>query len=69
MKDLVEERNKLYYKASQLKDLKFEKYISQELSLKLLKEEREIYKRYLFYKNYIKIGGKLNGKEICTKKR
>lgn len=66
MRELNIQRDRLYDLCNHLKKLKFSPEISQELSFKLNAQEKMIYQKYLFYRNYIKEGGKINAeKRIC----
>ena len=67
MKDLYLKRNELNRISQKLRVAKFMGDISKEKVTELMKTQDEIYKRWKFYDNYIKIGGKIYGKEIHTK--
>lgn len=69
MRDLNSTRDKIYHNWSDLKSLKFSPDISQETSLRLSEEEKKLYDKYKFYKEYIRIGGKLNGRQIRIKEK
>lgn len=67
MKDLYLKRNELNEKSQKLRVVKFHGDLPREKITKLMKEQDEIYKRWKFYDNYIKIGGRIYGKQIHSK--
>ncbi len=69
MRDLYLKRNELNARSQKLRAAKFKENISRDKVTELIHEQEEIWKRYKFYDNYIKIGGKLNGEKIRTKER
>ena len=54
MKDILLKRNKLKNNAMQLRSLKFDSSVSNEQSIELNKQQDKLWKKYLFYENFIK---------------
>lgn len=69
MRDLYIKRNELNQISQNLKTAKFDESLSREQVSHLVGTQKDVYQRYKFYDNYIKIGGKLRGKKICSKER
>ena len=69
MRDLYLKRNELNRISQVLRTAKFQDGISREQVTKIFKEQEEAYKRFKFYDNYLKIGGKIYGEQVHTKKR
>lgn len=69
MRDLYLKRNELNQKSQKLRCAKFENNISRDKVTELIKVQEEIYNRYKFYDNFLKIGGKMYGQQIRTKER
>ena len=68
MRDLYLKRNQLCESSLILRNMKFQGDLPRERITQLIKEQNEIYKRFKFYDNYLKIGGKLSGgQKIRTK--
>lgn len=59
MKDIILKRNELCKKSIKLRCAKFQADIPREKVTKLIEEQDKIYKKYKFYDNFIKIGGKI----------
>ena len=59
MKDIILKRNELCRKSLNLRCAKFQADIPREKITKLIEEQDKIYKKYKFYDNFIKIGGKI----------
>ena len=59
MRDLYLKRNELKFCSKKLRVAKFQGDITREQIQKLVSEQDRIYKKYKFYDEYIKIGGKL----------
>ena len=62
MRDLYLKRNELNEKSQKLRVAKFDPRISKDMIEVLIRKQKEIYKRFKFYDEYIKIGGKLKWK-------
>lgn len=70
MRDLYLKRNELSRKSQNLQTAKFDLRLSGDQVNELVRVQDEIYKRFKFYDEYLKIGGKLNArKQICIKER
>lgn len=69
MRDLYLKRNELNRISQVLRTAKFQDGIPREQVTKIFKEQEEAYKRFKFYDNYLKIGGKIYGEQVHTKKR
>lgn len=69
MRDLYLKRNELNKNSQKLRSAKFQENISREKVREIIKQQQEIYKRYKFYDEYLKIGGRMNGQKIHTKER
>lgn len=61
MRDLYLKRNDLKFCSKKLRVAKFQGDISRQQIAKLVEEQDKIYKKYKFYDNFIKIGGKFHG--------
>ena len=59
MNNLYLKKNELCRLSKELKSLKFDLYISKEDSKKLTEVQNDIYKRFIFYKQYLEERGKL----------
>lgn len=59
MKDIILKRNELCKSSLKLRCAKFQADIPREKVKKLIEEQDKIYKKYKFYDNFIKIGGKI----------
>ena len=53
MKDLIEKKGKLCYRSMDLQTLKFDQYNKEKVD-RIMNEQNKIYKKYIFYKEYIK---------------
>lgn len=70
MRDLYLKRNQLCEYSLILRNMKFQGDLSREKITELIEEQNEVFKRFNFYDNYLKIGGKLSGgQKIRTEKR
>lgn len=70
MRDLYLKRNQLCEYSLILRNMKFQGDLSREKITELIEEQNEVFKRFKFYDNYLKIGGKLSGgQKIRTEKR
>ena len=70
MRDLYLKRNQLCEYSLILRNMKFQGDLPREKITELIEEQNEVFKRFKFYDNYLKIGGKLSGgQKICTQKR
>lgn len=54
MKDLILKRNKLRIDAMRLREVKFEKSISNKHSMELNKEQTKLWNKYKFYDTLLK---------------
>lgn len=54
MRDLIDKRNKLNYASQNLRTIKFIEILKRDDVTKLIKEQNEVYKQFIFYKEYIK---------------
>lgn len=54
MRDLIDKRNKLNYNSQNLRTIKFIEMLKREDVTKLIKEQNNVYKQFIFYKEYIK---------------
>ena len=52
-----------------LRSEQFNAYLNKEQLSFIIKNRKEVYKRFKFYDNYIKIGGKLKSEILHTKER
>ena len=64
MNDIYSKRNELCKLSMNLRSCKFDLGIDKKEISHLIKVQNEVYKKYKFYDNFIKIGGKLK----CQKK-
>lgn len=69
MRDLYLKRNELNRTSQYLRTAKFQDGISKEQVFKLVEEQQEAWNRFKFYDNYLKIGGKMYGEQIRSKKK
>ena len=70
MRDLYLKRKQLCELSKNLRSVKFDLGLEKKDINYLIKQQNDVYKRFKFYDNYIKIGGRLkNEQEICTKER
>ena len=67
MRDLYLKRKRLCDTSMNLRSLKFEVGMNKEEIDKIIKIQNDAYKRFKFYDNYIKIGGKLKSEILHTK--
>lgn len=70
MRDLYIKRNELCNKSTELQVAKWDIKLSKDKITDLIKKQDDVYKRYKFYDNIIKIRGEMkNGKILCTKEK
>lgn len=70
MRDLYLKRNELSRKSQKLQTAKFDLSLTGDQVNELVRVQDEIYKKFKFYDEYLKIGGKLNARgKICIKER
>ena len=69
MRDLYLRRKQLCDTSMNLRSLKFEVGMEKEEIDKIIKIQNEAYKRWKFYDNYLKIGGKVKNEILHTKER
>ena len=70
MRDIYLKRNELSRKSQKLQTAKFDLSLTGDQVNELVRVQDEIYKRFKFYDEYLKIGGKLNARgKICIKER
>lgn len=70
MRDLYIKRNDLCNKSTELQVAKWDIKLSKDKITDLIKKQDDVYKRYKFYDNIIKIRGEMkNGKVLCTKEK
>ena len=70
MRDLYLKRNQLCRTSLILRSMKFQGDLSKDRITELVKEQNDVWKRFKFYDNYLKIGGKLSGGQtIRTEER
>lgn len=69
MRDLYLKRNKLCDLSFMLRSEQFNVYLNKEQLSLIIKNRKEIYKRFKFYDNYIKIGGKVKNEILHTQDR
>ena len=70
MRDLYIKRNELCSKSTDLQVAKWDIKLSKDKITDLIKKQDDVYKRYKFYDNIIKIRGEMkNGKILCTKEK
>lgn len=67
MRDLYLRRKQLCDTSMNLRSLKFEAGMEKEEIDKIIKIQNDAYKRWKFYDNYLKIGGKLKSEILHTK--
>ena len=70
MRDLYIKRNELCTKSTELQVAKWDIKLSKDKITDLIKKQDDVYKRYKFYDNIIKIRGEMkDGKILCTKEK
>lgn len=71
MRDLYLKRNQLCDLSFKLRNHQFNIHLNKQELDKVINIRRDVYKRWKFYDEYIKIGGKVKNerKEICVKER
>ena len=69
MRDLYLKRNELNELSQNLRTAKFQDGISREQVIKIFEVQKDVYNRFKFYDNFLKIGGKIYGEQIRSKKR
>lgn len=69
MKELYLKRNKLCDLSFMLRSEQFNAYLNKEQLSLIIKNRKEVYKRFKFYDNYIKIGGKIKSEILHTEER
>ena len=69
MRDLYLRRKQLCDTSMNLRSLKFEVGMEKEEIDKIIKIQNDAYKRWKFYDNYLKIGGKIKSEILHTKER
>jgi len=70
MRDLYIKRNELCSKSNKLQVAKWDIKLSKDKVTDLIKKQDDVYKRYKFYDNYIKIRGEMkNGKILCIEEK
>ena len=70
MRDLYIKRNELCNKSTELQVAKWDIKLSKDKITDLIKKQDDVYKRYKFYDNIIKIRGEMkNGKILCAKEK
>lgn len=70
MRDLYIKRNELCSKSTELQVAKWDIKLCKDKITDLIKKQDDVYKRYKFYDNIIKIRGEMkNGKILCTKEK
>ena len=69
MRDLYLRRKQLCDTSMNLRSLKFEAGMEKEEIDKIIKIQNDAYKRWKFYDNYLKIGGKIKSEILHTKER
>ena len=69
MRELYLKRNELNKLSQNLRSAKFEDGISKEQVTKLVETQKDVYNRFKFYDNFLKIGGKIYAEQIRSKKR
>lgn len=67
MKELYLKRKQLCDTSMNLRTLKFDPTITKEEVNNLIRKQNEVYKKWKFYDNYIKIGGKIKSEILHTK--
>ena len=69
MRELYLKRNELNKLSQNLRSAKFQDGISREQVQKLVEAQKDVYNRFVFYDNFLKVGGKIYGEQIHSKKR
>ena len=70
MRDLYIKRNELCNKSTELQVAKWDIKLSKDKITDLIKKQDDVYKRYKFYDNFLKIRGEMNnGKILCIKEK
>lgn len=69
MKELYLKRKQLCDTSLNLRTLKFDSTLTKEEVNNLIRKQNEVYKKWKFYDNYIKIGGKIKSEILHTKER
>ena len=70
MRDLYIKRNELCTKSTELQVAKWDIKLSKDKITDLIKKQDDVYKRYKFYDNFLKIRGEMkDGKILCTKEK
>ena len=69
MRELYLKRNELNEISQNLRSAKFDLNLTKEQVKHLVEEQQKVYDKYKFYDNFIKIGGKIYGKEVRSKER
>ena len=69
MRDIYLKRNQLCDLSMDLRTKKFAVNLTRDEINYLIKKQNEVYKRFKFYDNYLKIGGKLKSEILHTKER
>ena len=69
MRDLYLRRKQLCDTSMNLRSLKFEVGMGKDEIDNIIKKQNDVYKRWKFYDNYLKIGGKLKSEILHTKER
>lgn len=67
-KTIIDKKTELYNKWSYLKDLAKDHHFNYEQSSEIYRVEDETYKKYLFYRNYIRAKEKVEKYEKKSKK-
>ena len=67
MRDLYLKRKQLCDLSMNLRSVKFDAGLDKKDINYLIKQQNDAYKRFKFYDNYIKIGGKLKSEMLRTK--
>ena len=67
MRDIYLKRNELNELSQKLRVAKFDINIKDDQVTKIIKVQNEVYQKYKFYDNYIKIGGKVKNEVLHTK--
>ena len=67
MQDLISRRDDYYYKYSGLRDLKFSPEARKHKEIN--EQIKDLKNRYLFFREYIRIGGRNEREKIHTKSR
>lgn len=67
MRDLYLKRKQLCELSKNLRSVKFDLGLEKKDINYLIRQQNDVYKRFKFYDNYIKIGGKLRSEILHTK--